>query len=68
MKKRFIELKANEVTTLQEGRQHHPQFQFRDRCHCLLLSHQGQNITNLMTIFDVSRITIYNCGAAARAV
>ena len=60
MQKRHIKLQSSEVVTLEEGRHHHPQFQFRDRSHCLLLSCQGQDISSLMSIFNVSRITIYN--------
>lgn len=60
MRKRYLELTDVEVETLQEGRHHHPQFQFRDRCHCLLLSHQGHDVSSLMAIFKVSRITIYH--------
>lgn len=60
MQKRHIELTPNELLTLKESRHHHPQFQFRDRSHCLLLSHGGHDISTLMSIFKVSRVTIYN--------
>ena len=60
MKKRFIQLSSSEILTLEDVRNHHPQFQFRNRSHCLLLSNQGHDITSLMGIFNVSRITIYN--------
>ena len=60
MRKRYLELTETEMGTLQEGRHHHPQFQFRDRCHCLLLSHQGHDVSSLMAVFKVSRLTIYH--------
>lgn len=60
MKKRFVQLSSSEILTLEDARNHHPQFQFRNRSHCLLLSSQGYNISSLASIFNVSRITIYN--------
>jgi hypothetical protein len=39
----------------------------RERYQCLLLSNKGIKITELMSIFSVTRIMIYNCGVA-RAV
>ena len=35
-------------------------YQVRQRAHCLRLSHQGSKISELMSIFKVSRNTIYN--------
>ena len=35
-------------------------YQVRQRSHCILLSHQKYKISELMTIFQVSRNTIYN--------
>ena len=32
---------------------------FRDRCQCLVLSHQGQTIPQLAELFNVHRTTIY---------
>lgn len=60
MRPRFITLTPQEELTLREGQQHGPQFQFRDRCRCLILSHQGQTVNWLMAHFKVSRLTIYN--------
>ncbi len=59
-KKRFISLTDTEITTLIEGHKNGNQYQFRDRCQCLLLSHQGQSTNQLNTIFKVSLQTIYS--------
>ncbi len=58
-KKRFIHLSDTEITTLEEGHKNGSQFQFRDRCQCLLLSHQGYTTNQLKAIFKVSLQTIY---------
>ncbi len=59
MHKRFVTLDADERATLQAGRHHHPQHQFRARCQCLLLSADGQDVAALMAVLDVSRLTVY---------
>jgi transposase len=56
---RFIKLTDAEVVTLQEGHKNHHQFQFRNRCHCLLLSNQGITVTQIAQFFEVSKITVY---------
>lgn len=60
MRPRYIALTASEEITLREGQQHGPQFQFRDRCRCLILSYEGQTVNWLMNHFKVTRLTIYN--------
>ena len=45
---------------MREGQQHGTQFQFRDRCRCLMLSHEDQTVGWLTNHFKVSRLTIYN--------
>lgn len=60
MKPRFVTLDADEERTLRDGHQHGPQFQFRNRCLCILLSHQRQSVGWLKDHFKVSRLTIYN--------
>jgi transposase len=57
---RFVKLSEPEIATLQEGHKNGSQFQFRNRCFCLILSHQGKSVTELKQFFDVSRITIYS--------
>ncbi len=59
-KKRFISLTNSEISTLEEGRKNGNQYQFRDRCQCLLLSDQGQTTNQLKDIFKVNLRTIYS--------
>ncbi len=56
---RFIKLSEPEIITLQEGHKNGSQFQFRNRCFCLILSGQGKTVRELAQFFEVSRITIY---------
>lgn len=60
MRQRFACLTPDEVATLQDGHKHGPQFQFRSRCLCLLLSHQQQPVKWLKEHFQVSQLTIYS--------
>ncbi len=57
---RFIQLTEPEIETLQQGHKNGSQFQFRNRCFCLILSHQGKTVPELAQFFEVSRITIYS--------
>lgn len=57
---RFIKLTELELKTLQEGYKNGSQFQFRNRCFCLILSSQGKSVTELTRFFEVSKITIYS--------
>jgi transposase len=57
---RFVKLTEAELKTLQEGHKNGSQFQFRNRCFCLILSSQGTSVTELTRFFEVSRITIYS--------
>jgi len=56
---RFVKLSEPELTTLQEGHKNGSQFQFRNRCQCLVLSNQGKTVSELAQFFEVSNITIY---------
>lgn len=58
--KRYVTLEPAEAVTLQEGYKNSKDFQFRARCHCLLLSNQRYEIASLATIFQVGRQTITN--------
>ena len=58
--KRYVFLTADETATLEEGRKNGKNAQFRDRCHCLLLSNQKYDIDTLADIFQVGRQTITN--------
>ena len=59
MQKRFIILTAEERSTLSAGRHYHRQYQFRDRCQCLLLSADGHPVAAIMAVLQVSRPTVY---------
>lgn len=56
---RFVKLSAAELLTLQEGHKNGSQFQFRNRCQCLVFSHQGKTVSELAQFFEVNPITIY---------
>jgi len=50
-------LSAKLLNRIYRQSRHH---QVRQRAHCLLLINQGQKVSELMEIFDVSYRTIYN--------
>lgn len=56
---RFIKLSEADLNSLQKGQRYGKHFLFRDRCQCLILSHQGQTIPQLAELFKVHRTTIY---------
>lgn len=56
---RFVKLTEAELVTLQEGHKNGSQFQFRNRCQCLLLSGQGKTVSELAQLFEINPITIY---------
>ena len=56
---RFVKLTQAELITLQEGHKNGAKFQFRNRCQCLVFSHQGRTVSELARFFEVSQITIY---------
>ena len=56
---RFIKLSEAELKSLQNGQRYGKHFLFRDRCQCLILSHQGYTIPQLTELFKVHRVTIY---------
>jgi transposase len=60
MRKNPINLTESEIITLREGHKNHDHFQFRDRCHCLLLRNEGKTVEDLALIFGVIPLTIYN--------
>lgn len=60
MKKRFVHLDPEEIRTLEDGYKNVAHHQFKQRCHALLLSHKGQQMQALATIFSVSLATISN--------
>ena len=56
---RFIKLSDVELATLTDAHRSGQPFEFRNRCHCLLLSHQGCTIAELTKMFKVHRVTVY---------
>lgn len=56
---RFVKLSKAELITLQEGHKNGSQFQFRNRCQCLVLSSQGRTVCELAQFFEINPITIY---------
>jgi transposase len=56
---RFIKLSETDLKSLQQGQRYGKHFLFRDRCQCLILSHQGHTIPQLTELFKVHRVTIY---------
>ena len=59
-KKKYIHLEPSEVITLEEGRKNVHHSQFQNRCHALLLSHNGYDMVSISKIFDVTHGTISN--------
>jgi transposase len=57
---RFVKLSEAELITLQEGHKNGSQFQFRNRCQCLVFSHQGRTVSELAQFFEVNPVTIYS--------
>lgn len=57
---RFIKLSEAELVTLQEAHKNGSQFQFRNRCQCLLFSHQGSTVPELAQFFEINPVTIYS--------
>jgi len=55
---RFIKLSDSELKSLQRGQRFGKHYLFRDRCQCLILSHQGYSIAQLAELFKVHRTTI----------
>ena len=59
MQKRCFALDAAERATLEAGRYHHPQHQFRARCQGLLWSADGHSVPALAALLDVGQGTVY---------
>lgn len=60
-KKRYIQtLSISEKADLEKGMKSKSGHQFRQRCHAVLLSHRGKEVSELESFFDVSKQTIYS--------
>ena len=60
MRKKTINLTESEIMTLREAHKNHDDFQFRNRCHCVLLRNEDVMVADLSIIFRVIPLTIYN--------
>lgn len=59
-KKRQIRpLQATEIKDLQAGIKNQKSYQFSHRCHAILLSYEGLEVSELIKVFGVSKNTIY---------
>lgn len=56
---RYLTLGSWERKTLEEGYCHHPKHHFRQRCHALLLSDEGQTVPQIAKLFKTRTRTIY---------
>ena len=59
-KKRYINLTAEEQVVLEQAYKRGQTHDYRNRCHCMLLSAQGWSVAALSDFFKVSLLTIYN--------
>jgi transposase len=57
---RYLKLTEIEQSELENLYKSSSDIMIRERCQCLLLSNKGIKTTELMSIFSVTRITIYN--------
>ena len=55
---RYITLKIEEIEALEQFNKNSTDHTVRKRSHAILLSHQRRTITDLSSIFDVSRRTV----------
>lgn len=59
-KKRYIKLTEEEQVVLEQGYKRGQTHDYRNRCHCILLSSQGWSVGTLSDFLKVSQLTIYN--------
>lgn len=60
-KRRFIEkLTTQEIDALNQGRESNERYQFRDRCHAILLSFSGKTANEIAIFFNVLTKTVYS--------
>lgn len=59
-KKRYIKnLTEQEISDLIQGRKEGKTYQFRDRCHSILLSFEGKDVNDISALFSVRPRTVY---------
>lgn len=59
-KKRYIKLTESSIVDLEKGRKSGKKNTFRQRCHYILLSHQGKSVDEIAEIYQVGRNSITN--------
>ena len=60
-KKRYIEnLTEQEIAELEQGRKSEGSYQFRDRCHAILLSFSGKTVQEIAELFSVHIQSVYS--------
>jgi len=60
-KKRYIEnLTEREIADLEKGRKKEGSYQFRDRCHAILLSFSGKTVNEISQLFSVGINSVYS--------
>jgi len=58
-KKRYIELRVAEKVALAKAHKEGATHDYRQRCHCILLSAEGWTVKELSEFFKVSRLSVY---------
>lgn len=60
-KKRYIKkLTEQEIADLEQGRKKEGSYQFRDRCHAILLSFSGKTVNEISQLFSVGIQSVYS--------
>ena len=60
-RRRFIEdLTEQEIDALKQGRKADGSYQFRDRCHAILLSFSGKTADEISALFEVQTKSVYS--------
>jgi hypothetical protein len=59
-KKRYISLTSEQKVALELGFKTGLTHDYRSRCRCIILSSETWSVDQLMTFFEVSKLTIYN--------
>ena len=60
-KKRYIKnLTEQEIANLEQGRKKEGSYQFRDRCHAILLSFSGKSVNEISQLFSVGIKSVYS--------
>lgn len=58
-KRKIRPLQVGELKDLQAGMKSEKSYQFAQRCHAILLSHEGFEVSELVRVFSVSKNTLY---------